>query len=335
MTFSQFIKKVKIRLWTMIVEHTRNKSIYPYLYRSFWHYRFSKRKENTNTTCYFAARPNPGAGIGHQLANWIAGYWFAKQFGLMFAHLPFSTRKWEDFLGFGEKEMKVSELVKSGYKVRRLPLFDEYNLQDIKLIKSIIQSYSGEKAVLLAEGDQGYKNQFGVMDDIKTKFNQSMARQNDRLVYDPSHFNIAVHVRRTVVIEGKTIIEDGANRAMRWLSNDYYENVLRRTLEHIIVAKPISIYLFSTGTQEEFAEFSKYGNVRFCSDMDEYASFLHLIRADLLITSKSSFSYKPALMNDGIKISPRNFWHGYPADPKWILAENDGMFDVNALKDIL
>ena len=68
--------------------------------------------------------------------------------------------------------------------------------------------------------------------------------------------------------------------------------------------------------------------------MDEYTSFLHLIRADILITSKSSFSYKPALMNDAIKVCPRNFWHSYPSDKNWILVENDGSFDVTALNQI-
>jgi len=335
MTYSQFVKKVSLRLWAMIVEYTHNRSFYPYLYRSYWHYKFSKSKENTNTTCYFAARPNPGAGIGHQLANWIAGYWFAKQFKVKFAHIPFSTQKWEQFLGFGEDELKVSDLIKSGYKLRTLPLFDEYNLQQTTLIHAIIKSYAGEKIVLLAELDQNYEDQFGVKDDIKRKFNQSSARLNDKIIYDSLHFNIAVHVRRIVIIDGKIIDEDEAVQTMRWLSNDYYETVLKRALDHITVSRPISIYIFSTGKPEEFAEFSKYGDVRFCSDMDEYTSFLHLIRADLLITSKSSFSYKPALMNDGIRISPRNFWHGYPEDPKWILAENDGMFEVNKLNHIL
>jgi hypothetical protein len=335
MTFSQFIQKVKFRLWGKIVEYTRNRSFYPCLYRSYWHYKFSKSKGKINTTCYFGARPNPGAGIGHQLGNWIAGYWFAKQFELGFAHIPKTKKKWEDFLGFGENELKVSELVKSGYKARTLPLFDENNpLKSVT--KDLIQSYAGKKVVFIAEQEQGYADQFGVKDDIKRKFNQSSARLNDRIIYDSSHFNIAIHVRRTVIIEGKTTIEDEATRAMRWLNNDYYENVLRRTLDHISVSKPISIYIFSTGKPEEFAEFSKYGDIRFCSDMDEYTSFLHLMRADLLITSKSSFSYKPALMNEGIRISPRNFWHGYPEDDhKWILAENDGTFEVEKLNQIL
>ena len=69
--------------------------------------------------------------------------------------------------------------------------------------------------------------------------------------------------------------------------------------------------------------------------MDEYMSFAHLVYADLLITSKSSFSYKPALMNTGIKVSPGNFWHGYPQnDPKWILCANDGTFDTEKLKKL-
>jgi hypothetical protein len=58
--------------------------------------------DTTSSDHYFAARPNAGAGIGHQLANWIAGYLWAQQFGLKYAHIPFSNSKWEYFLGFGE-----------------------------------------------------------------------------------------------------------------------------------------------------------------------------------------------------------------------------------------
>ena len=49
-----------------------------------------------------------------------------------------------------------------------------------------------------------------------------------------------------------------------------------------------------------------------------------MVYADCLITSKSSFSYKPALLSDGIKISPINFWHGYPKTSDWLLASDEG-----------
>ena len=63
--------------------------------------------------------------------------------------------------------------------------------------------------------------------------------------------------------------------------------------------------------------------------MNAQESFLHFAYADLLITSKSSFSYKPALLNNGIKVCPKNFWHGYPTSKDWILVENDGTIDLN------
>ena len=334
MTFKKLHTKIRNKLWNKTVSLTRNKSIYHYLYKSYWHYLFQRKVESQNKICFYTAQPNLGAGIGHQMANWIAGYWFSKQFGLQFAHIPFSTQKWEDFLGFGEDEPKMISLLTNGYKKVKLPLFDEDNTSEVSLQKKIISSYANQKVVFVAEQDQAYKDQFGVMDVIKYKFNNNAARSKENLIYNSNCFNIAVHVRRTVIIDHKVILEDEAAKAMRWLSNDYYEKVLKQVVENLNIDKPISIYIFSTGRPEEFAEFSKYGDVHFCSDMDEYKSFLHLIRADILITSKSSFSYKPALMNDAIKVCPRNFWHSYPSDKNWILVENDGSFDVTALNQI-
>lgn len=334
MKLSIIYSKVKKKLWYKLVSFTRGSTIYPFIYLTYWHSLINKKEKRSNESMYFAARPNSGAGIGHQLANWIAGYWYAKQFGLKFAHIPFSTEKWETFLGFYNGEQKVVDLLKLGYKTRKLPLFIEDNKLEIERTLAIIGSYVGKKIIFIAEQDQYYKDQFGVMSDIKCKFNAAKSRLNEQTIYDPTHFNIAVHVRRTVVIGDKIILENNTARAKRWLSNDYYEKVLKQVLDNINVSKPISIYIFSTGKAEEFGEFSKYGNVYFCSDMDEYASFLHLVRADLLITSKSSFSYKPALMNDAIKVCPRNFWHGYPNSKDWILVENDGIFDTNCLKNI-
>ena len=327
------IERINRRAWQEI-RNRISKQFYNYTFKSYWHYLLNKNKANThNNTSYFAARPNIYAGIGHQMANWIAGLWFARQFGLKYASIPFSTDRWDVFLGFGNDEVQYYDLVKQGYKVRRLPKFDEKNIEEVNLVKQIIASYAGTKTILLAIQDQYYANQYGVMDDLKRKFRNSPARLNDNIEYDNTKFNIAVHVRRTVIIDNKVIHEDEANKAKRWLSNDYYEKVLIQVLENIQVDKPIAIWLFSTGKPEEFEEFKKYGEIHFCSHMDEYRSFAHLIFADLLITSKSSFSYKPALMSNGIKVCPGNFWHGYPNTNDWVLCDNDGSFDIEKFKE--
>ncbi|MDK2977678.1 MAG: hypothetical protein PWP52_392 [Bacteroidales bacterium] len=334
-TFLNLFFKVKNRLWGEIVTRTHNTPLYPYIYKSYWHsFLFLKKGEvvANNNACYFAARPNPGAGIGHQMANWNAGYWFAKQFGLKFAHIPFAQTKWENFLGFGNDEVKVDALRKQGYKKVLLPLFDENKPEEIVLIQRIIDSYRQKNVVFIAEQDQFYHDQYGVMEDIKQKFYTTSSRKADRLIYNNTYFNIAIHVRRgDISISQKN---KNPNLVMRWQDNKYFEEVLTNVLLTIKIDKPIAIYLFSQGERGDFTGFEKFDNIHFCLDMGAQDSFLHLIYADLLITSKSSFSYKPALLNNGIKVCPRNFWHGYPKTKDWILADEKGQFEIEKLRNL-
>lgn len=296
------------------------------LYRCTHH----KGKGGSKNNLYLTEIVSYGAGIGHQLANWIAGYWFARYFGIRYAYSPFTSsavpfrpNKWDDILGFGVGEVTAEELLRKGYKKVQLPYFDENNISHVKEIQRIIDSYGGEKAVFFTEANQFYHDQYGVMDDISKKFFSAPARKEDHLIYDRSNYNVALHIRRQVVIDSKVIEENAEQRAKRWTGNEYYEEVLK-ALVKLNVGKPIKIHVFSTGKPKEFEAFKKYGDVRICSDLDEYASFIHLVYADLLVTSKSSFSYKPALMSKGIKICPEGFWHGYPDLPDWFIVGPDG-----------
>jgi hypothetical protein len=97
--------------------------------------------------------------------------------------------------------------------------------------------------------------------------------------------------------------------------------------------KPIAIYLFSQGEIRDFAEFNQFENLQFCLDVSPMDSFLHMVFADVLITSKSSFSYKPALINNGTKVCPKEFWHGYPQTNDWVMADESGdLLNVISLK---
>lgn len=322
-------QKIKNRIWSIVVSKMRYKSFYANLYRSYWHYRFSNKNNVVTHLNYFSAIPNPGAGIGHQMANWIAGYWFAQQFHLSFAHIPFSSSKWEFFLGFGEGEITVADLIQKGYKKIRLPLFDELTPKEVELTKKIVASYQNEKIIFIAEQDQYYSDQFGILKYIKEKFHTAPARNDDQLIFDSESFNIAIHVRRGDIVIGQE--NQNPNLLMRWQGNDYFVKVLCNVVENLKIKKPIAIYLFSQGQKKDFPEFEHFENLYFCLDMNAQDSFLHMVKADLLITSKSSFSYKPALLSNGIKVCPQDFWHGYPETEDWILADNGGYFDVNRL----
>lgn len=311
------------------MSYFKRKSFYPKVYKSYWHFRLSTKHEVTVPANYYSAIPNPGAGIGHQMANWIAGFWFAQKFGLRFAHIPFSNSKWENFLGYGIGEMNIKNLLSSGYKKVRLPLFNEHNATEVELQKKIIASYSNQKVVFVAEQDQYYKNQFGVIDAIQEKFHKASQRQSEELIYDSKNYNIAIHVRRGDIVIGQE--NKNLNLLMRWQGNDYFEKVLSNVLMNLKCDKPVHIYLFSQGKQEDFVEFEQFSNLHFCLDMNAQSSFLHMVFADLLITSKSSFSYKPALLNKGVKVCPKDFWHGYPTTDDWIMVDGEGEFNIDSL----
>jgi len=320
-------KRVKNRVWTKIVDYSKNKKFYYKLYRSYWHFLFTKDVTISKLENYYTCKPNPGAGIGHQMANWIAGYWFSKQLGLQFAHSSFTSSKWDRFLGFGEGDKKVIDLLALGYKEIRLPLFDEGNLADLNNQKKIIASYTNQKIIFVAEQDQFYKDQFGIIDCIHEKFFNAPARENDTLIYDSNNFNIAIHVRRGDIVVGQ--VNQNENLLLRWQGNDYFEKVLSKVLKTVKTDKTVAIYLFSQGVETDFPEFNQFKNLHFCLDMNAQDSFLHMVFADVLITSKSSFSYKPALLNKGIKVCPEDFWHGYPEGSDWILVSKEG--NLNAI----
>ena len=326
------LEKIKGKIWSYILYFSYDKYFYKWIYIGYWNQKFFSSPLQDKSNLFLTIVPNRGAGIGHQLANWNAGYWYSRYFDVNFAHSPFSSEKWDRYLGFWECEINARDLIKQGYKKVTLPLFNENSDKDINLVRKIINSYSGKKVIFYLEQDQPYTQQFGVMKDIGKKFNSSVMRVEDKSIYSILNFNIAVHVRRVVIIDGKKIIEDKSAQDLRWLENDYYHKVLSQLLKESISTKPVAIYIFSTGSADEFLEFKKYGEVHFCTEMNEYETFLHLIKADLLVTSKSSFSYKAGLISSGIKISPRNFWHHYPDQSDWILAENDGMIDEKKLK---
>lgn len=311
-------------LWCWILNRVSDRNCRYLLYPSFWHYLVSSQKPH-NSNNYFTAVPNRGAGIGHQMSNWNSGLWFSKELNLQYAHTTFAQPEWEMFLGLGESFPKIEELEKEGYRRVRLPFFDEKKTREVCLTKSIIDSYGNQKVLFVAEQDQRYNDQYGIADDLRRCFYRARSRESDVDIFDHSFYNVAVHIRRGDIVIGQT--NQDPNLTMRWSSNQYYVNVLKNALSKVIKTdKQIHIYLFSQGCECDFQIFLQFENLHFCLDIEPQQTFLCFINADLLITSKSSFSYKPALISDNLKICPKDFWHGYPNSDKWILADENGDF---------
>lgn len=304
-------------------------------YLSYWHFYFSKKiKSDTDSekgrdNFYLTQKPDYGAGIGHQLANWNSGFYFAKTFNIKFAHTQFSSPKWESFLGFGGNEILSKDLIGSSeYKKIRLPRFDSNNPEHMELIQSIINSYADKKVLFMFEINQGYPAQCDTYKELSDKFFSANSRKDDNLIFKENSYNIAIHIRRRMKVESDDVWAD------RGLDNVYFYNVLTSALFALKTNKDINIYFFSQGTEADFPEFKSFTNFHYCMDMNPYDSFLHMVNADLLISSKSSFSYKPALISKGVKICPETFWHSFPDSADYILANNKGEFDLKKLSSL-
>jgi hypothetical protein len=328
-------EKAKRKITGLLVSKMYNTVFQFKIYPSYWHYRLTGNKSRpaaTIDTHYLFAKPNYGAGIGHQLANWNAGLYFAGLFGLQFVHFPFSSNLWESSLGLGEDLITVNELKKKKFKRIRLPKFDSKDPAQIALIKNIIESYRKENLMFSLEMDQGYWRQFETFPILREKFFKSRSRKNDHLMYSATSFNIAIHVRRGDITEMRN--SDTSSWKDRWLDNSYYVTVLRALLTELKFQKEVDLYIFSQGHEDDFSEFKEFENVNYKLNVNAIDSFVHMVYADVLITSKSSFSYKPALISRGIKICPRSFWHEYPQTADYILADDRGIFDMQGLREL-
>lgn len=341
-TYSEIIYKTKVHLLHYIYKPLSSFIRYEDYAKQFPCYRYALKHgdEHGKNVNYLTAVPNPGAGIGHQMANWMAGYHYAKVFNLQFAHIPFSgqhhplkANQWDYFLGFGGNEVLASDLFSKGYKKVVLPIFKNDITDQVEIIRNIIAAYSNQNVVFVCSQDEFYRDLQTLIPNLQQKFFSAPSRKKDQLSYSKENFNIAIHIRRGDIMDNPS----NPNLTMRILGNNYFSHVLKQAYGVLssVEVKPIHIYFFTQGRPEDFPEFKDYPNVHWCNDMGAVPSFLHMVYADLLITSKSSFSYKPALLNKGIKLCPKNFWHGYPNAPQWILCDDEGNFDTNQLKKLL
>ena len=88
---------------------------------------------------------------------------------------------------------------------------------------------------------------------------------------------------------------------------------------------------YSEGSESDFAQLQAMG-VKLFLDIDAMWTLRQLVDADILIMSKSSYSYVAALISDGIKLY-EPFWHS-PLD-SWIVRKGGGRFNRHAFEQQL
>jgi len=117
--------------------------------------------------------------------------------------------------------------------------------------------------------------------------------------------NIAIHIRRGDV--------SPYSNNNRYVDLSYYQNIINKLADKYKNGKFFIFTEISNNNKEEFENFIKKNkndniNIKLMADLDILLTLEYLIKADVLVMSKSSFSYIAGLYNNN-EVYYMDFWH--------------------------
>jgi hypothetical protein len=260
-----------------------------------------------------AAAQNQGAGIGHRLVAYSMALHVALWWNLTFAHTSLdggggahgSYNGWDSWLAFTVGEQGFDDvLARPG--LRRVPLpslggYYQYNEIMIARWKDTINSPDNCNVLFdLPLDNWAYDVSSTTKFLLSLKFSQAMARHASgaglgksavykapdmpKLVYDPAHVHVAVHIR---IGDQYPTPEHVEARVVR-------ETILPE-LARVGLRAPVHVHVFAEKEgAAKFPALAALPNVHFYPDMPPLDTFYHLTQADFLVGSFSSFSFAAA-----------------------------------------
>jgi len=263
--------------------------------------------QGTRITC--AGRRD---GVGMQAMARISGMNFAKAFGATYVdstfprldHAPNDQQDWcsawESCLNLGKGEVGRDDgdyvvVDYSDYLLNKVPI-DERTVLRFQQCYWLNRHYPDSLDA--------------ISDSLRAKFRlPPTSREQNQIV-------VAVHVRRGDVGNTRNNLRFTPNGAIvRTIES------LRATIEKSGAKATFQVH--SQGPESDFREFSAIGCELYL-DSDAIWTMERLVASDVLIMSKSSFSYVAALINRGVKFYEPTF---NPPLSSWIVRKRDGTFD--------
>jgi len=251
---------------------------------------YNKMQEDENKT--YISIYDRRDGFGAQYQNIVFAILYAEFNGYEYIHnciniIEHNYNKDENFV----KNMNNFINIKKNY----------LNASDVK--KGKILKYRSEQIYPDVENNiDNYTNNNPSFNKIKNCFWEDKNKD----FYKNNKFNVAVHIRRTNQID--TSIE---NR----IENDLYYLKVMQNIREKYNDKNLLFHIYSQG---DISKFECYINddVVFHLDEDLMDTFIGLVAAEALVTSKSSLSYTAAILSEG-EIYYLPFWHKPKKD--WII----------------
>ena len=236
-----------------------------------------------------------GDGVGSQIQRRISIWTYCKLNDIQYVHTPLFElehnyekdnkfeNNWETFFNLGCGELK------------------DVNTSEINYVEHMHDYFDKENSPNLYDK---------VRDEFRKKY---FMTEKPKLMYDDNFINVAVHVRRGDIVGRKHRFKK------RGTSDEYFISLMEKLNQETTI-KPYKFYVFSQNKtakrgfrmKKKGDIFEKYRNldlnIELMIDGCPFFDFHHLISADVLITSKSSFPYVAGLFSTN-RVIYNKFWH--------------------------
>jgi hypothetical protein len=245
----------------------------------------------------------------------------ARKYGLTYVHTPFLLMQhnegppdqwavtWERMLNLGHGEGSVAEC-----PLPRMEI-DEF-MADRRWWSTACLLSIGHMSRIVDRMPDAYLD---VIPQLRRKYDLGAPSKARSDVVE-----VCAHLRR-----GGDVSVENPETAYRYVANDPTANAIcaaQSVLKEIGLTSRVR--LFSQGDEADFASLRDLG-FELCLNTPAIPTFRAFVEADILIMTKSSFSYAAAILNGGVKLYDR-----FARAPmsKWIVRESDGSFDRGQLR---
>lgn len=295
--------------------------------RNIWrikHHNFSD-PSSIHVTCSGISVLGNRDGGGAQLLRQLSLIAFSNTFGFSYVHTPLTSvahnnyndeewsNKWENFLQLSKfSDVKIDKNI-------------EFNCfkESIDLIPSLIKNNrEGTNQFYKVRDCHSYLNRnISLYEGIRTELRQNYdnTERIPNLLFDENILNVAIHVRRGDIRKG--------DYTGRFTSAQKLKKVIQQ-IENVFGFNDYKIFIFCEEKQSDLEKLESE-NIQNIYHLDIFDVLDHLIHADLLVTSKSTISYIPALASSGIVIY-EPYWH-QPL-PEWL--NMDELFENELIKKL-
>jgi hypothetical protein len=279
-------------------------------------------------------------GVGHQFRLWLTGYTLAQKYGCTFVHDPFCGNetqdwdgvgrvdvpvfRWEKFLNFGEGELQQSDLnLCNGARI--FELFRYPAGQSVSQWEDVVGQDYDTDVLIKCPFNQFIRMYWDIYLDNRFKNKYWDRRSVDPITtaFPRDKMAIAVHVRRCDVTASRY--------PDRYLSNDYYVNVLRQIRE-VYPNSEVHIYSDAKDMSEllELVQPDVYFHLR----TDIFETFHSLVSADIFVTGIGSFSILASYLSYGVTVTTEwnNAWNNFPIAQGIVPVQKNGNLSKEILK---